>query len=90
MAVNEPVSKLLDFIIDDFEAAWDAINAISKSRETSGGNFLFARQVMILLEVACRLCHSDNTGQALQDFSDEFSAARLPVLHKASRVVLVT
>jgi hypothetical protein len=28
---------------------------------------------MTLLEVACRLCHSDTSGQALRDFSDELA-----------------
>lgn len=70
MAVNEPVPTLFSFIIDDFKAAW---NAIVKTGATSGGNFLFARQAMTLLEVTCRLCRSDNTGQALQDFSDELA-----------------
>jgi hypothetical protein len=59
---------LLGFIIGDFETAWNAV-ASSPSSSGSRGNFMFAMQAMILLELACRLCKSDHS--ALRDFSLE-------------------
>jgi len=71
MATDLPVATLFDFIIGDFEDAWDALAA--RPGNLHRGNFLFARQAMTLLEVACRLCQSDGTGQALKKFSLELS-----------------
>jgi hypothetical protein len=64
----EPV-LLLDFVQGDFEAAWNALVTVREA--TWRGNFLFARQAMLLLEIACRLCHSDSSGDALQALSIE-------------------
>ncbi len=69
MAQDLPVATIVDFIIGDFERAWDALASTPGS--INRGNFLFARQAMILLEVACRLCFSDKTGQALKDLSQQ-------------------
>jgi len=66
-----PIAKLVDFIIGDFQDAWDSLAATQGSLHR--GNFLFARQAMTLLEVACRLCYSDTTGQALKDLSRELA-----------------
>jgi hypothetical protein len=72
MPPNENAETLLDFIIGDFESAWNAINS---GIWPSGGNFLFAHQAMVLLEVACRICNPNQSGQApsgqaLKDFSN--------------------
>ncbi len=62
---------IVNFIIGDFESAWDAIAHLPGS--IPRGNFLFALQAMTLLEVACRLCNADQSNQALRDFSDELA-----------------
>lgn len=61
--------EIVEFIVGDFEASWDALAGLSGAR--ARGNFLFARQAMTLLEVACRLCNSDTSGHALDDLSAE-------------------
>jgi len=71
MATDLPVASLVELIIGDFRDAWDALAARQGSLHR--GNFLFARQAMTLLEVACRLCHSDVKGEALQEFSRELA-----------------
>lgn len=71
MATDLPVSTLVDFIIGDFEDAWDALAA--RQGNLHRGNFLFARQAMTLLEVACRLCYSDRTDQTLKRFAAELA-----------------
>ena len=63
MALDISENELFDFIIGDFEAAWDAL--ASDPQPGHRGNFLFARQALTLLEVACRLCKADASGQAL-------------------------
>jgi hypothetical protein len=50
---NLPPSKLHDFIVSDFEGAWDAVAA---TLPPGRGNFMFARQAMLLLEWAARYC----------------------------------
>jgi hypothetical protein len=67
MGQDLPPSTIVDFIVSDFEGAWDALASVE--RKVGRGNFLFARQAMILLEVACRLCQSDASGAALREFS---------------------
>lgn len=71
MAQDLPVATIVDFIIGDFESAWDALASTPGSIHR--GNFLFARQAMTLLEVACRLCQSDTTGQALRNLSNQLA-----------------
>lgn len=71
MASDLPIATLLDFIIGDFEDAWDALAV--RPGKPHWGNFLFARQAMTLLEVACRLCQSDGSGQALKKFAAELA-----------------
>jgi hypothetical protein len=70
MAADHPASELMNFIIGDFEDAWDAL-ASRPEDNLHRGNYMFARQAMMLLEFACRLCKSDATGQSLADFSVE-------------------
>jgi hypothetical protein len=72
MAPNEKAETLIDFIIGDFESAWNAINQVNAR---SGGNFLFASQAMVLLELACRICNPHQSGQPqngkiIKDFSN--------------------
>jgi len=63
---------LLQFIESDFESAWDSL---AENPTVGGrGNFMFAMQTMILLEVACRLCGSDTSGSAHNAFSSEIAA----------------
>jgi hypothetical protein len=69
MAADLPVVTLFDFTIGDFEDTWDALAA--RPGNLHRGNFLFARQAMTLLEVACRLCYSDGTGQTLKRLAAE-------------------
>lgn len=71
MATDIPIPILVDFIIGDFQDAWDTLAARQGSLHR--GNFLFARQAMTLLEVACRLCYSDDNGEALKDLSRELA-----------------
>ena len=69
--VNDlPVERIVGLIIGDFEDTWEALAAKSDPN-LHRGNFLFALLAVILLEVACRLCHSDSKDQALSRFSDE-------------------
>jgi hypothetical protein len=71
MAYNLSPSKIIEFIINDFMDAWNSIAIRQDKKNLHKGNFLFALQAMILLEVICRLCYSDTTEKAIQDFSAE-------------------
>lgn len=52
---NNPPETLLQFLMRDFESAWDAI---ASSPTASGrGNFAFGLMCMIMLELGCRICH---------------------------------
>ena len=75
MATNLPAGTLYDFITRDFEAAWEAMVQAVRPRcwlpfvgrfwsasLPGGGNFLFARQAMTLLELAARMCRVDASG----------------------------
>ncbi|HSB79738.1 MAG TPA: hypothetical protein VLM91_13230 [Candidatus Methylomirabilis sp.] len=58
---------LLRFVIGDFETAW---NAVAEQPDPAyRGNFMFGKQAMILLELACRICKGDTSGAALDDFA---------------------
>jgi hypothetical protein len=61
---NLSPDTLFDFIVGDFEATWEALAATWEPGQ-SGGNFLFARQAMSLLELCCRVASADPTGGAL-------------------------
>lgn len=67
MLLDITEQELFDFIIGDFEAAWDALASARSPRHR--GNFLFARHAVGLLEVACRLCKGDSSGDAIAAFS---------------------
>ena len=69
MASDLDPQALMQFVIGDFETAWNAIAAV---RDTvSRGNFMFGKLTMVLLELVCRLCQTDSTRAALADFSKE-------------------
>jgi hypothetical protein len=65
MGRDLPERTIVEFIANDFASAWDAIAHLPGPLPR--GNFLFAKQAMVLLEVACRLCTSDSSEQALKD-----------------------
>lgn len=65
MAQNLPTKKIFNFIVNDFEGAWNSI-AINNA-PIGRGNFMFAKQAMILLEVVARLCKKDP--KAFEDLS---------------------
>lgn len=67
MRQNPPPQTIYQFIVNDFEDAW---NSLAESPSARGrGNFMFARQAMMLLEFAARLCYNDPLGTALTDLS---------------------
>jgi hypothetical protein len=72
MALNLTERELFDFITGDFEDAWGSVASVSGSGHR--GNFMFARQAVCLLEVACRLCKQDTSGEALKDLSVSIEA----------------
>jgi hypothetical protein len=55
------------FLCSDFESCWDAL-AQTKTPTQGGGNFMFARQAMALLELCCRVAAADETGGTLSEF----------------------
>ena len=66
-----PAIALIGFVLGDFEAAWDSLAA---NRDAPNrGNFLFALQSMVLLELACRVCDANASTQALSNLSSELS-----------------
>lgn len=67
MGQNLPPQTIYQFIVNDFEGAWNSLagNALATGR----GNFMFARQAMSLLEFVARLCFTDSSGNALVNFS---------------------
>ncbi len=68
MAQNLSPIKLYEFIVNDFESAWDCLAASQSAK--GRGNFMFARQAMTLLEFAARLCSDDTSGGAVKEFSE--------------------
>jgi hypothetical protein len=78
MATNLSFETLYSFITRDLESAW---NAMARESEPGalrgGGNFMFARQAMTLLELACRVCRADTTGSMLRGFSEELARIEL-------------
>lgn len=71
MASNYPPETIYAFIVNDFERAWKAVAAHTSS--VGRGNYMFCRQVMMLLEFAARLCAEDRSGIALPDLSQELA-----------------
>lgn len=58
------------FIANDFSGAWDSI-ANNVDPTIARGNFMFASQGMTLLEFIARLCSTDRSTHALNDYSNE-------------------
>jgi hypothetical protein len=77
MMPDLPPPEIVKFIIGGFQDAWDAVAGTPPKPQADGsmglsrGNFMFARQAMTLLEVACRLCSTDPSGAAVKDFTDQ-------------------
>ena len=72
---NVSATTLFGFLVRDFEVAWDLMCEDDRpdTREV-GGNFMFARQAMTLLELTCRVARQ---GGGLGGFSSR--------LHKIDR-----
>jgi hypothetical protein len=58
MVRNLEPDEIYNFIVSDFEGAWDSI-AANPNPNIGRGNFIFARQAMNLLEFAARLYGKD-------------------------------
>ncbi len=67
---NLPAATLIQFLIDDFECAWQAI--ASRADIASRCNFMFAMQAMTLLELVFRACETNRP--ALRDFATALHA----------------
>ncbi len=53
-----PARVLFDFLRRDFARAWDAM-ALADFDPDVGGNFMFVRQAMVLLELTSRVASAD-------------------------------
>jgi hypothetical protein len=76
MATNLSAETLHLFITRDSESAWDSMAREAADRGEplpGGGNFMFARQAMTLLELAARVCRADATGARLRRLSEELA-----------------
>jgi len=62
--VETDAKELYDWLTNDFESAWNALAAL-EGASVGRGNFAFALQATVLLELACRLCNGSP-----QDLSD--------------------
>jgi len=51
---NLDAATILDFAMGDFETAWNAV--ATRKESVNRGNFMFALQAMVLLEVASHIC----------------------------------
>jgi hypothetical protein len=75
MVRNLSEQEIFDFIVSDFEGAWNSVaDKPDKPGEKIGrGNLMFASQAMNLLEFAARLYSNDSTGQIHTTFSKELN-----------------
>jgi hypothetical protein len=64
--------EIYEFIVGDFESAWNSL-AGNPDHKLGRGNFMFASQAMKLLEFAARLYSSDSTGKMHTIFSNELN-----------------
>jgi hypothetical protein len=67
MANNLDPQTIYEFIVNDFESAWNSL-ALNPT-PTGRGNFMFARQAMTLLEFISRLCANDTSETTIKEFS---------------------
>jgi hypothetical protein len=72
--MNLDAKTLLDFVIGDFATSWDAVASTPDDRAPSRCNFMFGKQTMVLLELACRACSTDKTNAALTEFGAALNA----------------
>ena len=66
MTRDLPPGEIYNAIVGDFESGWNALAASPVTTARSRGNFMFARQGMVLLEFAARL-GSSGRGAAWTD-----------------------
>lgn len=77
---NIPSNQLFNMLVGDFRRAWDAMAATDSTEAfrdadpEAGGNFLFARQAMGLLELASRVAGNESSGACLRDFGRELGS----------------
>src|SRR5262249_47778168 len=80
MALNLPKNTIFDFITGHSREAWRALTKVRRKEAGAGGNFMFARQAMNLLEAGALLCSTDPASTtipcsgAMKDFSDALYA----------------
>jgi hypothetical protein len=72
MIRNLTPKQIYDFIVRDFEGAWDSVAA--NNEPIGRGNFMFSGQAMILLEFASRLCAGDLSTASLKAFSQQMQS----------------
>ena len=70
-----PPATLYRFLTGDFEWTWNSLAENKKAiNGGSGGNFMFALQVMVLLEFLSRLCSTESPPySSLKAFSQELN-----------------
>jgi hypothetical protein len=68
MVKNLEPKEMYNFIVNDFIDVWDSV-VNNNNEKIARGNFLFGIQATIFLEFICRLCSTDQTGNAIKDFS---------------------
>jgi hypothetical protein len=71
---NLAPNTLFSFLMRDFESAWDSMATCNPEPDV-GGNFLFARQAMSVLELASRVAAADRSGITLRHFSERLRDA---------------
>jgi hypothetical protein len=70
MSDQNLTAQTIRFLLDrDFRDAWTALAKVPEETASGRGNFMFGREAMALLELACRVCHEDPSGKALADLS---------------------
>ena len=67
MVADLPPAEVVEFLTGDFRCAWDALAGRTDLKRR--GNFMFAGQCCVLLEVVARICTTDSSGAALRDVS---------------------
>ena len=63
-------TEIFAWLMNDFESAWECL-ASREDKELGRGNFTFALQATILLELVSRLCKDDP--ESLSDFARELN-----------------
>ena len=66
MAHHHTEREIFDFITGDFQCTWDALAEKPTSVAGNRGNFMFALQVVILLEWVGQLCTRQGPSNCLK------------------------